>query len=138
MKLIVATLLLAVVGVAWADTKNIIPAHFRIIEDNRIHPENGIFSFDFKTENGIVREESGNEDLVRTGVISYPLPNGEMFFLKFVADATGFKPESPFLPVAPVFPHPIPPHALEQIRRGERERAEAAKRRAETSGEYRN
>lgn len=116
---------------AIAKTNNKIPAHFRIIEDNRIHPEKGIFSFDFKTENGIVREESGNEELVRTGVISYPLPNGETFFLKFVADATGFKPESPFLPVAPVFPHPIPPHALEQIRRGEREHAEAARKRAE-------
>ncbi|KAF2359288.1 Insect cuticle protein [Trinorchestia longiramus] len=132
------TVLFGLVCVAQAAEKRVIPAHFRIIEDNRIYPENGIFSFDFKTENGIVREESGNEHLVRTGIISYPMPNGETFFLKFVADATGYKVESPFLPQVPVFPHPIPEHSLRQIERAERERAEAARRRADLSGEYRN
>ncbi|XP_018025034.1 cuticle protein AM1199-like [Hyalella azteca] len=138
MKMLLVAVLAGIVCSSVADQKPVIPAHFRIIEDNRIYPENGIFSFDFKTENGIVREEAGNEHLVRTGIISYPMPNGETFFLKFVADATGYKVESPFLPQVPAFPHPIPPHSLRQIERAERERAEAARRRAEQSGEYRN
>ncbi|KAL7630754.1 UNVERIFIED_CONTAM: hypothetical protein RMT77_019033 [Armadillidium vulgare] len=103
----------------------------KILRDDRYYPENGVFSFDFETEDGIVRSESGNENLVRTGIISYPLPNGEIFTLKFVADATGYKPESPYLPVPPVFPHPIPPHALRQIERGEREHAERERKERE-------
>ena len=35
--------------------------------------------------------------------------------MKFVANENGFQPESPFLPVAPDFPHPIPQFVLDQI-----------------------
>ena len=66
------SLILAVCGMCSAATTRTTvrdPREYKIVEDNRIHPENGIFSFDFKTENGIQREESGNEHLVRTGII---------------------------------------------------------------------
>ena len=45
----------------------------------------------------------------------FTFPDGQEFYLKFVADASGYKPESEYLPVAPAFPHPIPQFVLDQI-----------------------
>ena len=57
------------------------------------------------------------------------MPDGQLFELKFVADENGFQPESPFLPVAPAFPHPIPDFVLAQIEKARLE-DEAAEREA--------
>ena len=64
---------------------------------------------------------------------SYILPNGEEFWLKFVADENGFQPESSHMPVAPEFPHPIPQFVLDQI---EFAAEEDAKREAEELAEH--
>ena len=53
----------------------------------------------------------------------FTFPDGQEFTLKFVANENGFQPESPFLPVAPAFPHPIPDFVLEQIEKAAREDA---------------
>ncbi|RXG74074.1 Cuticle protein AMP1A, partial [Armadillidium vulgare] len=106
-----------------------------ILRDDRVHPEDGKYSFDFETENGIVRSESGsrledveNEPVGQQGSVSFTFPNGEEFDLTFVADENGFQPESKWLPVAPEFPHPIPQFVLDQIEKAAREDAEAAKK----------
>ncbi|MCL4157194.1 UNVERIFIED_CONTAM: hypothetical protein GTU68_031432, partial [Idotea baltica] len=94
----------------------------QIIRDDRVPPgEDGSYSFDFETQNGIVRSESGSRleleenPVAQQGSYSFTFPNGEAFDLKFVANENGFQPESSWLPVAPEFPHPIPQFVLDQI-----------------------
>ncbi|MCL4144541.1 UNVERIFIED_CONTAM: hypothetical protein GTU68_047899, partial [Idotea baltica] len=109
------------------------PAYVKILRDDRVNPEAGSYSFDVETEDGIVRSESGSPLSIegnptgQQGSISFPLPNGETFSLKFVANENGYQPESPFLPVAPEFPHPIPQFVLDQIAFAAQEDAAAAK-----------
>ncbi|XP_037780606.1 cuticle protein AM1199-like [Penaeus monodon] len=93
--------------------------HIPIIRDERVHPAaDGTYSFDVETGDDIVRSESGGPGGAQQGTVSFTFPDGQVFDLQFVADLNGYQPQSPFLPVAPAFPHPIPAHALEQIERG--------------------
>ncbi|MCL4154300.1 UNVERIFIED_CONTAM: hypothetical protein GTU68_010141, partial [Idotea baltica] len=99
------------------------------LRDDRVHSEGGAYSLDFETDNGIKISEGGQpqgeaQAINSAGEISYPLPNGEIFTLKYVANENGYQPESPFLPVAPAFPHPIPQFVLDQIAFAEQQRAE--------------
>ncbi|CAL4092429.1 unnamed protein product, partial [Meganyctiphanes norvegica] len=97
--------------------------HIAIIRDERTAIDaGGAYSFDVETANGISHSESGNSAQTAEGVgsavtgqYSFTLPDGQVFTLQYVADQNGFQPQSPFLPVAPINPHPIPAHALEQI-----------------------
>lgn len=92
-----------------------------IIRSDVVGPgADGEYSFDFETEDGIVRSESGagsgpDGAVESQGTISFTHPDGTPFELKFVADVNGYHPESDALPVAPAFPHPIPQHAIDQI-----------------------
>merc|ERR1711970_940279 len=91
-----------------------------ILRDDRVDPDSyGKYSFDVETSNGISRSESGapvsNGASGQIGQVAFTFPNGEDFQLSFVADENGYQPQSPFLPVAPAFPHPIPDFVLEQI-----------------------
>nr|XP_027230602.1 endocuticle structural glycoprotein SgAbd-2-like isoform X1 [Penaeus vannamei] len=80
-----------------------------IIRDERVHPAaDGTYSFDVETGDGIVRHESGGPGGAQQGTVSFTFPDGQIFNLQFVADLNGYQPQSPFLPVAPAFPHPIP------------------------------
>ncbi|XP_037780232.1 endocuticle structural glycoprotein SgAbd-8-like [Penaeus monodon] len=95
-----------------------------ILVDDRVHPDAGAYSFNVETGDGISRQESGSPIPAKEGPVtamsgsySFTLPDGQLFELRFVADENGFQPQSPFLPVAPAFPHPIPAHALRQIER---------------------
>ncbi|XP_069985481.1 larval cuticle protein LCP-17-like [Penaeus vannamei] len=56
--------------------------------------------------------------MASSGIYIFTFPDGQVFDLQFVANSNGFQPQSPLLPVAPAFPHPIPAHALKQIERG--------------------
>ncbi|XP_069176009.1 cuticle protein AMP4-like isoform X2 [Procambarus clarkii] len=103
-----------------------------IVHSEQHHPgANGAHSFDFEAENGIKMHVSGNlgenggENSI--GHWSYPLEDGSIAFLKFVADENGYQPESDLLPVAPEFPHPIPQFVLDQIAFAEAERERLAR-----------
>ncbi|CAL4124886.1 unnamed protein product, partial [Meganyctiphanes norvegica] len=89
-----------------------------IIRDVRTPIEGGAYSFDVETANGISHSETGSSVQTAegigsavTGEYSFTLPDGQVFTLQYVADQNGFQAQSPFLPVAPVNPHPIPAHA---------------------------
>merc|ERR1712179_903284 len=85
------------------------------------------FRHEFEADNGISQTMIGSADengaQVMTGSYSFPLPDGTIAEFTWVADAAGFRVESPLLPVAPVDPHPIPAHAQEQIDFAEAQRA---------------
>merc|ERR1711942_179446 len=83
-------------------------------------PINGAnFRHEFEADNGIVQSMAGSADetgaQVMSGSYSFPLPDGTIATFNWVADALGFRVESPLLPVAPLPEHPVPAHAQEQI-----------------------
>ncbi|CAL4122720.1 unnamed protein product, partial [Meganyctiphanes norvegica] len=85
------------------------------------------FSYGFESDDGISVNSRGFQGSAgqanMEGSYSFPLPDGTIAEVRWVADEQGFRAESPLLPVAPVNPHPIPAHALEQIRFAEEQRA---------------
>ncbi|XP_042218163.1 cuticle protein AM1199-like [Homarus americanus] len=98
------------------DSRDVVP----ILEDNRFQEEDGRYSVDVKTGNGIILSQSGspsatNGAVVKAGEYSYTAPDGTLVEVKFIADENGFQPQSNLLPVAPAFPHPIPQFVLDQI-----------------------
>ncbi|KAK8719075.1 hypothetical protein OTU49_014259, partial [Cherax quadricarinatus] len=109
------------------DSEEVVP----ILRDERVQDENGRYSFDVETGNGIIFSQSGSPDgpdgaVVSSGKYSYPAADGTQVELKFVADENGFQPESDRLPVAPTFPHPIPQFVLDQIAKAAEEDAALA------------
>merc|ERR1712002_360785 len=123
MKIIALSCLLAIAAAAPAKLEGDDSVEqIAILRDERYHPEDGAYSFDFETENGIVRSEQGSaievdsaEVTAQQGSVRFTHPDGESFELTFVADENGYQPSSDALPVAPAFPHPIPDFVLEQI-----------------------
>ncbi|XP_069996965.1 cuticle protein AM/CP1114-like [Penaeus vannamei] len=91
----------------------------QILEDDRVQPRDGAYSFTIKTENGIVQSEEGVPGLDGQtnvqGAFSYTLDDGSVVEVRYQADENGFQAQSPLLPVAPEFPHPIPQFVLDQI-----------------------
>merc|ERR1711962_616798 len=77
------------------------------------------FIHEFEADNGLTNSVVGSADendaAVMTGSYSFPLPDGSIATFNWVADAAGFRVESPLLPVAPLPEHPVPAHAQEQI-----------------------
>merc|ERR1712142_34107 len=77
------------------------------------------FRHEFEADNGLSQSMVGSADengaAIMSGSYSFPLPDGSIATFNWVADAAGFRVESPLLPVAPVAEHPIPAHAQEQI-----------------------
>ncbi|XP_071516025.1 endocuticle structural glycoprotein SgAbd-8-like isoform X1 [Panulirus ornatus] len=91
-----------------------------ILKDEREQEDDGRYSVDVETGNGIILSESGSPvsstgTVVKAGSYSYTAPDGSLIELKFVADENGYQPQSDYLPVAPAFPHPIPQFVLDQI-----------------------
>ncbi|XP_063587525.1 endocuticle structural glycoprotein SgAbd-9-like [Penaeus indicus] len=101
-----------------------------ILKDERVNNEDGSYTVDVETGNGIITSESGSlngeGDVVMTGQYSYTAPDGSLIEVKFVADENGFQAESDALPVAPEFPHEIPEFVLRQIEFAAEEDARAA------------
>merc|ERR1739842_139669 len=77
------------------------------------------FNFRNEFDNGVAQSMVGSSDgagaSVITGSYTIPLAEGGVATVNWVADALGFRAESPLLPVAPANPHPIPAHAQELI-----------------------
>ncbi|XP_050720519.1 cuticle protein AM1199-like isoform X2 [Eriocheir sinensis] len=93
-----------------------------ILRDERENYGDGNFRYDFETENGIRMNAVGTpgsrgQSNIQ-GSYSYPLPEGGFAEVRYVADENGFRAESPLIPT----PHPLPAHAIEQIRFAEEQR----------------
>nr|XP_027208952.1 cuticle protein CP14.6-like [Penaeus vannamei] len=110
-----------------------------ILKDDRVHEEDGTYSFDFEAANGISFSQAGSPDgdedaVIKAGEYSYTAPDGTDIHVKFVADENGFQPQGAHLPVAPEFPHPIPQFVLDQIAFAAEE--DAARARADSDERY--
>ncbi|XP_068226141.1 cuticle protein AM1199-like [Palaemon carinicauda] len=94
-----------------------------ILKDERQDLGNGEFFYTFETENGITESRRGyrgsKDQINMEGSYSFPLPDGTFAEVRYVADENGFRAESPLIPT----PHPLPAHAIEQIRFAEEQRA---------------
>ncbi|KAK3857465.1 hypothetical protein Pcinc_036298 [Petrolisthes cinctipes] len=94
------------------------------VKDERTDKGDGNFNYVIETSNDIYEERTGTvgsegqSNMV--GAYRFILPDGTVAEVTFTADENGFRPESPLLPT----PHPLPAHALEQIRFAEQQRAE--------------
>ncbi|XP_068215686.1 cuticle protein AM1274-like [Palaemon carinicauda] len=95
-----------------------------ILRDERVDQGDGNFNYAFAADNGIEMEVSGAPGaegaVSMRGYYLLPLIDGGFARVEFVADEGGFQPISDILPT----PHPMPAHALEQIRIAEQQRAE--------------
>ncbi|XP_069982933.1 cuticle protein AMP4-like [Penaeus vannamei] len=113
-------LLLVLAAVAAADKLPFASPPVAILRSAQLNPDEfGAHSTEFEAENGIVFQVAGSEGVAgganAAGSWSYPLEDGSVASVRFVADENGFQPESSLLPVAPAFPHPIPQFVLDQI-----------------------
>ncbi|XP_027218480.2 cuticle protein AM1199-like [Penaeus vannamei] len=93
-----------------------------ILRDERQDLGDGAFSYVFEAANGIRESRVGNPgskgQTNMQGSYRFPLDDGTFAEVRFVADEFGFRAESPLLPT----PHPLPAHAVEQIRVAEEQR----------------
>nr|XP_045621361.1 cuticle protein AMP4-like isoform X1 [Procambarus clarkii] len=93
-----------------------------ILRDERQDNGDGSFTYEFEAENGIVvnaegsRGSQGQSNI--QGVFRYPLLDGTVAEVRYIADENGYQPQSDLIPT----PHPLPAHALEQIRVAEEQR----------------
>merc|ERR1712142_1163948 len=94
-----------------------------ILYDDRSAPDNGFYSVNVETDNGIRTSETGEAGSAGQsnvqGSLSYVAPDGQVIELTFIADEFGYRPVGPPLPTPP----PMPAHALKQIQEAERQRA---------------
>ncbi|XP_047469758.1 cuticle protein AMP1A-like [Penaeus chinensis] len=100
----------------YSSSEEVVP----ILKYDRVQEDDGRYSFDFETGNGIRVSQAGSPDgdedsVIKAGEYSYTAPDGTLVVVKFVADENGYQPQSDLLPVAPAFPHPIPQFVLDQI-----------------------
>ena len=93
-----------------------------VVRDDRVYPSAaGEYSLDLETSDGTAISESGygsgpDGAVESQGTVQFVHPNGDVFDLKYVANAAGgYQPDSAALPVAPAFPHEIPQFVLDQI-----------------------
>ena len=96
-----------------------------IVSYTRNGPVDGVYDFQYESADGTRREEQGAPNgpegsVISQGAWSFTFPDGSPGQFSFVADEGGYRVESPLLPTPP----PMPAHALEQIAKAERERAQ--------------
>ncbi|XP_042888867.1 cuticle protein AM1199-like [Penaeus japonicus] len=93
-----------------------------IVRDDRQDLGNGAFNYVFEAANGIRESRVGNPGSKgqsnMQGSYRFPLDDGTIAEVRYVADEFGFRAESPLIPT----PHPLPAHAIEQIRVAEEQR----------------
>ncbi|XP_066941905.1 cuticle protein AM1199-like [Macrobrachium rosenbergii] len=94
-----------------------------IEKDERFDLGDGNFRYAFELSDGTVVEASGTpgeEGGVNIeGSYRYVHPDGDVVEITYVADERGFRPVGDVIPT----PHPLPAHAIEQIRFAEERRA---------------
>ena len=77
--------------------------------------EDGSYTYQFDTTNGIAAQENGIGGHYASGQSAYYSPEGQLIQLSYVADANGFQPQGAHLPTPPPIPAQIA-RALEYIR----------------------
>ncbi|XP_066941711.1 cuticle protein AMP4-like [Macrobrachium rosenbergii] len=94
-----------------------------ILRDDRVDNGDGSFSYAFASDNGLEMEVAGTPGSEgqsnMQGYYLLPLADGGFARITFIADENGFQPQGDILPT----PHPLPAHAIEQIRIAEQQRA---------------
>ncbi|XP_045621227.1 cuticle protein AM1159-like [Procambarus clarkii] len=113
------TLLICLVAVAAAAPEK----DAKTVVDERSDSGDGNFHYNFETSNGIAAEKTGTPGSEGQsnyqGSFRFKLPDGTNAEVRYIADELGYRPESPLIPT----PHPLPAHAVEQIRVAEEQRA---------------
>ncbi|XP_042888865.1 cuticle protein AM1199-like [Penaeus japonicus] len=93
-----------------------------ILTDDRQNQGDGSFNYVFEAANGIRENRVGSigskGQSNMQGTYFFPLDDGTFAEVRYVADEFGFRAESPLIPT----PHPLPAHAVEQIRVAEDQR----------------
>ncbi|XP_071551772.1 cuticle protein AM1239-like [Panulirus ornatus] len=124
MKLVVLACL-AAVAVAAPQFQDFIPI-VNILRDERQDDGNGNFRYVFEADNGIAVEASGTPGSQGQsniqGSFRFVFPEGNTADVRYIADESGFQPQSDLLPTD----HPLPAHAIELIRMTEELRAAGA------------
>ncbi|XP_047478451.1 cuticle protein AM1159-like [Penaeus chinensis] len=121
---VVLSCLMAAVAAAPQFTRpNLLDRPFvAILRDERQDLGDGAFSYVFEAANGIRESRVGypgsKGQTNMQGSYRFPLDDGTFAEVRFIADEFGFLAESPLLP----FLHPLPAHAVEQIRVAEEQR----------------
>lgn len=69
--------------------------------------ENGKYSYELQTDNGISQSEQGAAGIVAQGSYSYTSPEGIPVRVDYVADENGYQPQSDLLPTPPPIPEEI-------------------------------
>merc|ERR1719495_2051809 len=86
------------------------PVLVAIIREEADPIDGASFRHEFEADNGLTQSMVGSADAngasIMSGTYSFPLPDGSIATFDWVADANGFRVESPLLPIAPVNPHP--------------------------------
>ncbi|XP_042859069.1 cuticle protein AM1199-like [Penaeus japonicus] len=94
-----------------------------ILRDDRQDDGDGNFNYAFEADNGISVSVVGTPGAAgqsnMEGSFRFTLPDGTIAEVTYIADENGFQPSSDLLPT----PHPLPAHAIEQIRFAEEQRA---------------
>ncbi|XP_053631875.1 cuticle protein AMP1B-like [Cherax quadricarinatus] len=94
----------------------------QIVKDERSDSGDGNFYYSFETSNGISAQKTGTPGSKgqsnMDGGFQFRLPDGTIAEVRYVANEYGYQPESDLIPK----PHPLPPHAIEQIRVAEEQR----------------
>ncbi|XP_045101787.1 cuticle protein AMP4-like [Portunus trituberculatus] len=77
------------------------PGDAQTLRSENIQEGNGVFQYNFETDNGIVVEANGtpnvegSSDIV--GSYKFPLGNGQFLEVTYTADANGFRPSTRYV-----------------------------------------
>ncbi|XP_064084283.1 cuticle protein AM1199-like [Macrobrachium nipponense] len=94
-----------------------------ILRDERVDQGDGNFNYNFELSDGTAIGAEGTPNDAGSvnieGSYRFTLPDGAVVEITYVADEAGFRPVGDVIPT----PHPLPAHAIEQIRFAEEQRA---------------
>ncbi|XP_053631872.1 cuticle protein AMP1B-like [Cherax quadricarinatus] len=97
----------------------------QIVLEERSDSADGNFYYQFETSNGISEQRRGTPGSEgqsnMDGAFRFRLLDGTIAEVRYVANEYGYQPESDLIPT----PHPLPPHAIEQIRVAEEQRRQS-------------